>query len=171
MVRKVSRGQKTTPEKIYEIIASYAVTNNYKQTSRDTGVPVSTVKKIVDDHIEEPEFAKLCNETKEGFAESATNIIEKGLILLERRFNRAMMQEAELDMIIQEIAAKNSFQLNQQERNVLLTKLRGLQLYDVNAITKAIGILYDKRALAEGGSTDNVTVNIKLPEGIDEYAG
>lgn len=171
MVRNVSRGKKTTPEKIYEIIASYAVTNNYKQTSRDTGVPVSTVKKIVDEHIAEPEFEKLCNETKEGFADSATKIIDKGLILLERRFNRAMMQEAELDMFIQEIAETSKLQLSQQEKSILITKLRGLQLYDVKAITTAIGTLYDKRALAEGGSTDNVTVKIKLPEGIDEYAG
>jgi hypothetical protein len=171
VVRNVSRGQKTTPEKIYEIIASYAVTHNYKQTSRDTGVPVSTVKKIVDEHIKEPEFEKLCNETKEGFADSATKIIGKGLILLERRFNRAMMQEAELDMFIQEINETNKLQLSQQEKSILITKLRGLQLYDVKAITTAIGTLYDKRALAEGGSTDNVTVRVKLPEGIDEYAG
>lgn len=171
MVRNVSKGQKTTPEMIYKIVASYAVSGNYKQTSRETGVPVSTVKKIVDENSSKPEYEKLCNETKAGFAESATSIIEKGLTLLERRFDRALNREAELDVMIDAIAETNTFQLSQQEKNALITKLRGLQLHDVKSITTAIGTLYDKRALAEGGSTDNVTVQVKLPDGIDEYAG
>lgn len=41
----------------------------------------------------------------------------------------------------------------------------------VNHLTTVIGTLYDKKSLAEGAATDNVTVSIKLPEGIEEYAG
>lgn len=41
----------------------------------------------------------------------------------------------------------------------------------INHLTTAIGTLYDKRALAKGESTDNMSVQIKLPEGADEYAG
>ena len=40
-----------------------------------------------------------------------------------------------------------------------------------NHLTTVIGTLYDKKALADGNATDNVAVSIKLPEGIDEYAG
>lgn len=41
----------------------------------------------------------------------------------------------------------------------------------INHLTTAIGTLYDKRALARGENTDNMSVSIKLPEGADEYAG
>ena len=41
----------------------------------------------------------------------------------------------------------------------------------VNHLVMMIGTMYDKKALAEGKSTNNVTVNVKLPEGIEEYAG
>ena len=40
----------------------------------------------------------------------------------------------------------------------------------VNHLTTVIGTLYDKKALADGSSTENVSVSIKMPEGIDEYA-
>ena len=41
----------------------------------------------------------------------------------------------------------------------------------INHLTTVIGTLYDKKALADGKATENVSVDIKLPEGIDEYAG
>lgn len=40
-----------------------------------------------------------------------------------------------------------------------------------NHLTTVIGTLYDKRALASGDTTENVKVSVKLPEGLDEYAG
>lgn len=40
----------------------------------------------------------------------------------------------------------------------------------VNHLTTVIGTLYDKKALADGNATDNVKLEIRLPEGIDEYA-
>lgn len=40
-----------------------------------------------------------------------------------------------------------------------------------NHLTTVIGTLYDKKALADGNATNNVSVSVKLPEGIDEYAG
>ena len=73
--------------------------------------------------------------------------------------------------MIDEIYSTPASQLTQQEKTQLVSKLRALQLQDTKAVTTAIGTLYDKRALAEGGTTENVTVSVKLPEGIDEYAG
>jgi hypothetical protein len=123
------------------------------------------------EHKDDPEFVKLRDETKESFADSAKSIIDKGMTLLERRFDRALEHEDELDLMIDEIVNTHKTQLSQQEKTALISKLRALQLQDVKAITTAIGTLYDKKALAEGGATDNVTVQVKLPEGIDEYAG
>lgn len=167
----MARGQKTPEETVYKVMASYAVTNNYSETARQLQLPTATVRSIVKAKENDEQFVKLQEEKKLEFSKAASDIIDKGLLLLNRRFDRAIEQEEMLDMFIQEIAKTNKLQLSQQEKSILITKLRGLQLYDVKAITTAIGTLYDKRALAEGGSTDNVTVEIKLPEGIDEYAG
>lgn len=167
----MAQGKKISPETVYQIMASYAVTGNFKQTSRDLNIPYTTVRETWLDNKDNPDFVKLSDETKDHFADSAKSIIDKGLALLERRFDRALEHEEELDLMIEEIIDTNKTQLSQQEKTALISKLRALQLQDVKAITTAIGTLYDKKTLAEGGTTDNVSVSIKLPEGIDEYAG
>lgn len=40
-----------------------------------------------------------------------------------------------------------------------------------NQLSTVIGTLYDKKALADGNATENVSVEVKLPPGADEYAG
>lgn len=165
------RGQKTAPETIYKIMASYAVSGSYKETARELDLPVSTVKKIVDENIEDPVFVKLCNEKKADFAQKASEIIDKSMRLLSRRLDRALEQEEALDVLIDEIFATDKEELTQDEKNKLVNKIRALQLQDIKALTTAVGTLYDKRALAKGESTENTTVSIRLPEGFEEYAG
>lgn len=46
-----------------------------------------------------------------------------------------------------------------------------LKSIPVNHLTTAIGVLTEKKLLIDGKPTDNVEVNIKLPEGMDDYAG
>lgn len=165
------RGKKTPPEVIYKIMTSWAITNNYKETARELDLPYMTVKNIVDNNKDNPEFVKLRDEKMKEFSAKASEIIQKGLTLLNKRLDRAIASEEDLDVLIDEIYATPKEKLSQEEKNRLVAKVRALQLQDIRAITTAIGTLYDKKALADGTSTDNVTVNIKLPEGIDEYAG
>ena len=166
----MSRGKKTPPETIYKIMASWAVTQNLKETARNLGLAVSTVKCIVDANKDKPEFEKLRNEKTKAFSEQASEIIDKGLRLLHRRLDRALESEEDLDLLIDEIYDSPKTELTQDEKNRLIAKIKALQLQDVKSITTAIGTLYDKKALADGESTDNVSVKIKLPEGIEEYA-
>lgn len=164
------RGKKTSPETVYQIMTSWTVTNNYKETAADLGLSYSTVKDIVTKNKDKPEFVKLREKKKEEFSKQADEIIQKGLTLLNRRFDRAINQEEELDILINEIFATNKVEISQDEKTKLVTKIRALQLQDVKAITTAIGTLFDKKALAEGKSTENVAIEIKLPPGVDEYA-
>ena len=115
-------------------MTAWAVSQNVSAVSREFNVPDSTVRKIVDDNKDKPEFVKLCDEKREEFSKMASRLIEKASKRLEM----------ELD---------------------------GAAHIPVNHLTTVIGTLYDKKALAEGNATDNVAVSIKLPEGIDEYAG
>lgn len=167
----MARGKKTPPEVIYKIMTSWVTTNNFKETARELKLPTATVKSIVDKNKDKPEFVKPRDEKREEFSGKASEIIQKGLTLLNKRFDRAIAYEDDLDLLIDEIFATNKDELSQDEKNRLVAKIKALQLQDIKAITTAIGTLFDKRALAEGESTDSVTVNIKLPEGIDEYAG
>ena len=77
------KGKQTPPETIYKVMTSWAVTNNYSETARELGMAESTVRKIVSDNKDKEEFAKLCDEKKEEFADKATRIINKALRRLE----------------------------------------------------------------------------------------
>lgn len=81
------RGKKTSPEVVYEIMTSWAVTKNYKETADALGLPVSTVKKIVDENANEEKFEKLCKEKEQEFSKRADNIIDKAFKRLERELD------------------------------------------------------------------------------------
>ena len=171
VVNVMSRGKKTPPEVIYKIMTSWTVTNNYKETARDLDLSVSTVKDIVVKNKDKPEFVKLRNEKMDEFSKNASEIIQKGLTLLNRRFDRALNCEEDLDILIDEIFSTGKSELTQNEKDKLVNKIRALQLQDIKAVTTAIGTLFDKKALADGNTTENVAVEIKLPPGVDDYAG
>ena len=118
----MARGKKTSPEAIYRIMVSWAVTQNLKETAKTLEIPVSTVKKVVDEHRNDDEFVKLCNEKKNEFSEKASIVIEKALNRLER--------DIENDEVY----------------------------IPVNHLANAIGILFDKKALAEGKPTERTEI-------------
>lgn len=166
----MARGKKTDPETIYKIMASYAITQNTRQSARELNLPPSTVSKVVDDNKDKEEFRQLCEEKKKDFAQRASNIIDKGLTLLERRLDTALEREEELNELIEDIYSTDKEELSQNRKNALIAKIGALQLQKLGEITTAVGTLYDKRALAQGESTDNTVIRIKLPEEMNEYA-
>ena len=91
----MARGKKTSPEVIYQVMTSWAITNNYSQTARDLGMAVKTVEKIVKDNKDKEEFTKLCKDKKDTFIEKADKIID---ILLERIIREATDEEKDIPM-------------------------------------------------------------------------
>ncbi len=152
----MAQGKKTAPEDIYKIMTTYVITHNYRETARTLDMPFSTVKDIVQKNWDKPEYVKLRSQKEQEFSDKASEIIDKGLILLQRRMNRAINEEENLDLLIDEIFATDKEELTQDEKNRLVTKIRAMQLQDVKALTTAIGTLYDKRALARGETTQNI---------------
>ena len=75
------RGKKTSPEMIYKVMTSYAITNNYNQTAKNLGMPIATVKNIVDDNKNKAEFEELRKQKQDEFADKASVIID---MLLQR---------------------------------------------------------------------------------------
>ena len=80
----MAKGKKTDNETIYKVMLSYITTRNYSETARQLDMPESTVRKIIDDNKDKEEFAKLCEEKREEFAEKATRLIDKALNRLEK---------------------------------------------------------------------------------------
>ena len=150
------RGKKTSPELIYKVMTSYMITHNYRETARDLGVPYATVKDIVQNNQDKEEFIKLRSQKEREFADKASEIIDKGLLLLNRRLNRAIEEEETLDDLIEEIWSLDDSEMSQQTKTATVNKIKNMQLHNLKDITTAIGTLYDKRALSRGESTQNV---------------
>lgn len=89
----MSKGKKTAPEVIYQVMVSYAITKNNMETSRQLGIPESTVRKIVEDNKDKDEFKKLCEQKQDEFAEKTTRIIDK---LLERLENEIYNEDKDI---------------------------------------------------------------------------
>lgn len=152
------RGKKTPPEVVYQIMTSWVITNNYKETARELDLPYMTVKSIVDKNKDKPEFVKLRNEKMSEFSSRASEIIQKGLTLLNKRLDRAIASEEDLDLLIDEIYATDKEELSQDEKNRLVSKIRTLQVQNMKDITTAIGTLFDKKALADGKPTERTEI-------------
>lgn len=78
------RGKNTSPEMVYKIMTSWAVTNNVNETAKQLNIAESTVRNIVKANKDKPEFAKLCEEKRNNFSKKADGIINKALNRLER---------------------------------------------------------------------------------------
>ena len=91
----MARGKKTSPEDIYRVMTSWAVTKNNNQTARELGLPESTVRKIVEDNKDKAEFRELCEQKREEFSEKASAIID---MLLERITETVADNEKEIPL-------------------------------------------------------------------------
>ena len=89
------RGKKTSPEDIYRVMTSYAITNNYNETARNLGMAVATVKNIVDDNKNSEEFERLRIEKRDEFSEKASRIID---LLLERVENEVLSEDKDIPL-------------------------------------------------------------------------
>lgn len=166
----MARGKKYPDDIKEKAYLAYATCGNINEVARQLGVPYATVAGWIDKKkgSEPDEFEALRQEKKKDFIERSSDVIDKAMSLLDRRFTRALEKEYELDMLIDEIFKPE--EISQKEKEKLVQKIRALQLQDVRAITTAVGTLYDKRALAKGESTENTAITIKLPNGMNEYA-
>lgn len=158
----MSKGKKHSPETIYAIMASYAITGNYAETAKALELAPNTVKGIVLRNKDQKEFAQLLDKNKELFAEQATEIINKTINLLLKRINRALKHEEELDALLDEIESDS--ELNGNLKKSLINKIRVMQMQSASDIARTMAIVYDKRALAKGDSTDNIEITIGVEE-------
>lgn len=166
----MARGKKTDNETIYKIMISMFSTNNFNETSRQLDIPVKTVEKIYKENKDKEEFTKLCIEKKEEFVKNATRIINKASQLLEKRLDTALNSQDELEELIDQVWEMDKKDFNETQKRAIVNKIAKMQLNSLSEITTAIGTMYDKRNLAEGKSTVNTDINIKMDKKVEELA-
>lgn len=150
-------------KKVAEVIASYAVTGSYNATAKKLEISDKTVKKII---LENP---KKYEEKKEEFSIRANRIVDKALILLERRFDTALNNQDELEELIDAVfkcEEEGKDKVTRKEKADIAKKLSRLELNSLSEITTSMGTLIDKTRLIAGESTENnkFEVNIKVVE-------
>lgn len=91
----MARGKKTPPEVIYQVMTSWAITQNYNQTAKNLGMAESTVEKIVKDNKDKDEFVKVCDQKREEFSDKASVIID---MLLNRITKEVADEEKDIPM-------------------------------------------------------------------------
>ena len=158
----MAQGKKTDNETIYKIMLSYFVTRNYSETGRELGIDESTIRHIVKENIEKDEFKKLYEQKKEEFIQTADRIINKGTRLLEKRLDIALENQEELDDLLYETFNAEREEVNQSEKIGIARKISKIQINSLSEITTAIGTLYDKKKIAEGGDIVNETPSVTI---------
>jgi hypothetical protein len=149
--------------------AEYGVCGNWEMVSQKLNIPVSTLKTWWRQHPpDKDEYAEYRREVKKGFIETASKAIENGAELINRRMETALKHQQELDRLLDDVAKDDEMTATQKKE--LLAKIRSIELHKLSEISTAIGTLYDKRALAQGQSTENTTIEIKMPQDVMKYA-
>lgn len=166
----MAKGKKTDTETVYKIMISVFSTNNFNETARQLNIPVKTVETLYKKNIKKEEFAKLCIDKKEEFADKATRIIDKATTLLEQKIDIALEQQEELNKILDDVMDLKDKDANYKRKKALANKIEALQLNRLSELTTAVGTLYDKRALAQGESTINNTITINMSKEAKELA-
>lgn len=161
----MAKGKQRTPEEVMQVLSSYAITDNLSETSRQTGIPLTTVYEIVEKNKGKKEFEELRRQKREDFSQRANRIVFKALTLLEKRYDTALENMDELEWLIDSVE-------DATDRATVAKQLSKLQINNLSEITTSMGTLFDKMRLANGETTENAsqTLEIKMSEDIKELS-
>ena len=143
--KKCGKYSDEVKEKAY---ARYSSGESVGEISKKLGVPDSTLrgwfKKMADDGL-----ASTREEKQKAFIDRANRVIDKGMELLEKRFDGAISQEQQIREVIEEIAKSSEEIISDKAKADVIKKLRELQVYDLKGIAVVIGTVYDRRDKSE----------------------
>lgn len=155
----MAKGQKYNDDIKERAFALLAVNNSVSYVARELGLPRSTVKSWKEAYDKEAEkngedtIAKLRQKKKEDFVTDAWNLISKIKTILERRLDRAIDSEDEIDALVDEITQLDHKQLTDSQRKALYMRISAIKIESVKELAVVLGTLYDKQALANKEAT------------------
>jgi transposase-like protein len=107
-------------------------------------------------------LAELRRKNKEKFINDAWGLIDKTKTILERRLDRAIESENEIDKLVEEITQLDYKTLTDTQRKSLYTRISAIKVESLKEIAVVLGTLYDKQALANKEATTIVEGNIEV---------
>lgn len=165
------RGEMYDNETMERAYALFELTDNNSAIGRKLGIPTATVrgwrKKYLERLETDEEFAKVRHLKKERLVRDAWKGVELSMKAMLRRLERAVQEEAEIDLLIsvaKEAATEEG--LDPLKREALVNRLKALKCEDLGKLGTVFGTLYDKQALASGDATENASVSITPFEGL-----
>ena len=165
----MAQGSKYTDKQKEQALAMLTIMS-YKEVSKKTDIPETTLRdwKNREEKIN-PEFVKLRTKKKEEFVNSAWNIIEKANRLIERKIDRALSIEDDIDSIISK--AKKNKDLAKEDFILLTKSINKLGIDNIGQVSTVIGTLYDKQALINKEATVNHGVDESLESVLKNLQG
>jgi hypothetical protein len=146
------RGKKISDEKKEEVRALVYIHPEMSNTelSRETGIPRPTIIDMKKDEgfIDKDKFDECRQNKKREFIQNAWRVVEKALLLTEKRFDKALDDEAAIKEMIDAINASDD--MTQAQKKALTLRLNALQMTNIKDIAIALGTIYDKQAMAAG---------------------
>lgn len=126
--------------------------------------PVEEAAAEPDDEVtNEPELdlVKARELSKKQFVEKAWGLINKSQTLIERRLDRAIDSENELDLIFDEVMRLDHKELTDNERKAFAKRIMLLKVENIKDLAVVLGTIYDKQALANKEPTTIIDGKVK----------
>lgn len=126
--------------------------------------PVEEAAAEPDDEVtNEPELdlVKARELSKKQFVEKAWGLINKSQTLIERRLDRAIDSENELDLILDEVMRLDHKELTDNERKAFAKRIMLLKVENIKDLAVVLGTIYDKQALANKEPTTIIDGKVK----------
>lgn len=144
----MARGQKYGEEIKERAYALADCGNSMSAISKELGVPRTTIKGWLNRKEITPDIDRdaVRQRNKERFVDDAWRSIHAGNAILNRRLERALNQEKEMDHLLEDFLT-GAGELTQEQRRELLKRFSALKVEDIGKIAITLGTLYDKQAL------------------------
>ncbi len=164
----MAKGQKYNDDIKERAFALLATNNNAQYVAKTLGIPYTTVKtwekkwleqskaskeEEGDTNCDEDSLVELRKKKKEEFVNDAWSLINKTKTILERRLDRAIGSEEEIDALVDEITKLDHKQLTDSQRKALYMRISAIKIESVKELAVVLGTLYDKQALANKEAT------------------
>lgn len=130
-------------------IAVFTTCGNLSKTSRETGVPISTLRGwLAEQPAEEIQQARL--DAKARFIEGAWQTVLKGLQVGDTVMSFALENKGRIDEAIKAVLSSD---IEKEDKADLVKVLASLTRFNLRDVSTYVGTIYDKIALATGKPT------------------
>lgn len=153
--------QKISQEETEEIIQLLLAGKGLRETARITGRSPATVKKIKDTELNDPELKRARTQVKEKIALNGGEILKKLYALMDRRVERALEHEDEIDKLLEQAAENANGNDKKFCMKGALRTISKMKVDDVGRIAQSIGIIGTREAIRCGEPTERVENVIK----------